>query len=269
MIMSHTLVCLPGTITCFLPAIAKPNFQKSIILETPQQSADSFHWFTALGHSVDNIQVVTLNPNQLTVDEEQKGLDGQYHGFSINEIVGNQPPPANTNQNPSATNGNGASPPHQQVVDLNVATTTLNKSFAPKDHLGEGYQLLANEGENDTEEKKATTAVDPSSPESTPDQNSDNNMKSEAELENDLEDRFGEGSFFFGNNDSLQKVKGTDSDNIDPVNSNVNNDKNEDPGVDLDTRKVEEKESSEKDPKPEEESAPSDVDVEGLFGNGR
>lgn len=203
------------------------------------------------------------------MDEEQKGLDGQYHGFSINEIVGNQPPPANTNQNPSATNGNGASPPHQQVVDLNVATTTLNKSFAPKDHLGEGYQLLANEEENDTEEKKATTAVDPSSPESTPYQNSDNNMKSEAELENDLEDRFGEGSFFFGNNDSLQKVKETDSDNIDPVNSNVNNDKNEDPGVDLDTRKVEEKESSDKDPKLEMESAPSDVDVEGLFGNGR
>ena len=261
--MSHTLLCLPGTITCFLPAIAKPNFQQSIILEIPQQSADSFQWFTALGNSVDNIQVVTLNPNQLTVDEEQKGLDGQYHGFSINEIVGNQPPPANTNQNPSGTT------PHQQVVDLNVATTTLNKSFAPKDHLGEGYQLLANEGENGTEEKGATTAVNPSSPKPTPDQNSDNNMKSEAELENDLEDRFGEGSFFFGNNDSLQKVKGSDSDNTDPVNSNVNTDKNEDPGVDLETRKVEEKESSDKDPKQEEESAPPDVDVEGLFGNGR
>lgn len=52
------------------------------------QREDTFHWFTSLGHSAENINVVTLTMDQLHVDQEQANIDAKYSGFTASEIVG-------------------------------------------------------------------------------------------------------------------------------------------------------------------------------------
>ncbi len=208
MVMSHSLVCLPGTISCFLPALSKPKFKDVVILESQQQSMDTYHWFTALGQSVENIQVITLNPAQMNVDQEQMVIDSQYKGFSVDEITGiRRPPQAPSSSTNTDTNANDVS--KHQVANLSIGTTTLNKNFAPKDHDIDGYQLLAHDNSPssanpDTDKSPNTDTTEDKSGMGS--KSSSSMFKSVGDTQSDIEHRFGKGSFLFGENDSFQKV---------------------------------------------------------------
>jgi len=88
MILAHTLICLPGSTTCLLPALAKSPDRNTVILETPHQLAGTAHWFTYLGKAAKNIKVIALTPKQLQIDQEEAQIQQQYAGFEVSEVMG-------------------------------------------------------------------------------------------------------------------------------------------------------------------------------------
>ena len=87
MILSHTLVCPPGTISCLMPALAKQFSKETIFFESPEKTS-TYHWFTLLGKKAGNVKIVTLSQQQMVIDNEQLQVESQYEGFSVNEVAG-------------------------------------------------------------------------------------------------------------------------------------------------------------------------------------
>ena len=220
MILAHTLVCLPGTISCLLPALSKPKSKTAVILESPQEGADTFHWFTALGNVGDaagNVNVVTLNPDELTIDQEQQTLNNQYSGFSVDEIVGVGGGNGQGNGHPPPQHPAGPAPAQmQKVTNLMVSTNNMNKNSAPKSAAIGGYQLIdnANANVNANEDNAAhaqheadMSSGNPPTPDRTntmTDQSS--TMLDDGQVAADIEERFGKGSYLFGS-DEISKTQ--------------------------------------------------------------
>ena len=88
MILAHTLICPPGTVSCFLPALAKTADRNTVILETPQQLRGTSQWFMELGYEAGNVKVIALTPEQLGVDQDQIVIQNQYAGLHVQEVMG-------------------------------------------------------------------------------------------------------------------------------------------------------------------------------------
>lgn len=148
MILSHTLICPPNTVSCLFPALAKEQSKTAVILESPQL-ASTFHWFTYFGNSAKNIKVITLNPQQLQMDQEQAFIDSQYVGFSVGEVIQKQPEDQEHAQgqqqnHPSQQNhiNNDRSDPGSisMNIDQNLQSVESNANINQ-----DGYKLLKDE----------------------------------------------------------------------------------------------------------------------------
>jgi len=146
MILSHTLICPPNTVSCLFPALAKEQSKTAVILESPQLGT-TFHWFTYFGNSAKNIKVIPLNPQQLKMDQEQAFIDSQYAGFSVGEVIQKLPEDQEHSQGQQQNNP----PPHQNQIsndrsDLDSISMNINQNPQPVENTAdinqEGYKLL-------------------------------------------------------------------------------------------------------------------------------
>lgn len=90
MILSHALVCPPGTISCLFPALAKESSKEAIMFESSDRTS-TYHWFTSLGKKAQNVKVVTLSQQEMAIDNEQLQVESQYKGFVLDEVTGHIP----------------------------------------------------------------------------------------------------------------------------------------------------------------------------------
>lgn len=86
MILSHILICPPGTITCLFPVLARQATKSSVIFES-QDRLSTFHWFALLkgisGDETDSLtQKIRIIPvdesDMMQVDDEQKFVQKQF-----------------------------------------------------------------------------------------------------------------------------------------------------------------------------------------------
>lgn len=162
MILAHTLICLPGTISCLFPALAKTSDRNTVILESPHphqlvQGSGTFHWFMTLGSIADNVKVIALTPEQLNADQDQLAIQRQYDGFHVEEIMRQGQPggvvAAGAVQG-GAGHGHGHGHEHKDAAVGAGTTMNMNMNLAPKPHADQrdvggnneknngGYELL-------------------------------------------------------------------------------------------------------------------------------
>ncbi|GFH57109.1 hypothetical protein CTEN210_13585 [Chaetoceros tenuissimus] len=188
MILAHTLICLPGSTTCLLPALAKSSDRNTVILETPHQLAGTAHWFTYLGKAAKNIKVIALTPQQLQMDQEEAQIQQQYAGFEVSEVMGKgsapvhvlgkehellhqyeqmkqhpqQPPPQQ--QPPTPQFGNGGGYPMQQPYpgQQQMQYHKMNPQQVPAS--SSQYEILDEETPKEKKAKKKETPVEVEEP---------------------------------------------------------------------------------------------------------
>jgi hypothetical protein len=165
MILAHTLICPPGTVSCFLPALAKTADRNTVILETPQQLRGTSQWFMELGSGAGNVKVIALTPEQLGVDQDQMVIQNQYAGLHVQEVMGGQGQgyvPAVAGAAPAQAvaqggSGNAVLAPQPQVPMkqpvVNVATEAVTS--ADSKHNG-NYELLENANVNEVKAEEVT-----------------------------------------------------------------------------------------------------------------
>jgi len=142
MILAHTLVCPPGTVSCLLPAIAKQK--TAIVMEIPQE-VSTYHWFTHFGKAAKNVKVLELTQNQLSMsDNEQIAVEQQFVGFNPKEVTGN--PPAKK-KSPAPPEVKSLPDLGEITMQMNTAATAAEKtkeSTEPK-APADGYLLIDNQ----------------------------------------------------------------------------------------------------------------------------
>lgn len=166
MILAHTLICPPGTVSCFLPALAKTADRNTVILETPQQLRGTSQWFMELGSEAGNVKVIALTPEQLGVDQDQIVIQNQYAGLHVQEVMGGKgqghvPVVAGAAATAATVAqggaGNAVLAPRPQVPMkqpvVNVATEAVTS--ADSKHNG-NYELLENANVNEVKAEEVT-----------------------------------------------------------------------------------------------------------------
>jgi len=88
MILSHTLICPPGTITCLFPALAREITKESIIFESSNRPS-TFHWFNYLAKSKSrSISIIPVSESEiLQVDFEQDNIERQFKAIEVSEVL--------------------------------------------------------------------------------------------------------------------------------------------------------------------------------------
>jgi len=89
MIMTNTLICPPETLSCLFPILAKEKYKNAIVFESPESSTSN--WFTYLGTSATNINIIRVTPDQLQDDRAQQYIEAKYADFSADAAAGAQP----------------------------------------------------------------------------------------------------------------------------------------------------------------------------------
>ncbi len=152
MIQANTLLCPPETLTCLLPALAKDRVKNAVIFESPEST--TYNWFTYLGTSIKNINVVKLTHEEMVVDKEQQYVQAKYAGFSVNEIVGQKPatsyqPLTQQNYNPFNSHTN-----HNQMTNTHTSSNTMTFSGRDKPDLNPSVDTFVKNGNTGSSTKK-------------------------------------------------------------------------------------------------------------------
>lgn len=117
LILTHNLLCAPGTITCLLPSLVRQGSKETIILESVDET-NTFHWFSSFSNHAENIKVLPLSQDDLYAeDADQIDISKNTPAFVIPQH--NAPMQVNA---PPQSNVEGDAPPPKS----NEKTTTLD-----------------------------------------------------------------------------------------------------------------------------------------------
>ena len=121
LILTHNLLCAPGTITCLLPSLVRQASKETIILESVDET-QTFHWFSSFSNHAENIKVIPLSQDDLYAeDADQINISKNTPEFVIpqhNEPIKNSAPPQ--------SNVEGDAPPSKS--DENIPTLDTQRS---------------------------------------------------------------------------------------------------------------------------------------------
>ncbi len=166
-----------------------------------------------------NIQVITLHPNQLVMDQEQVMIDSQYAGFQVNEVMQQpqpqpQPQPLIVQQQLPLPAPQVVSPQEQASSPQVVGDISMNIEQKPQEVNTEGYSIVDDAG------GEATT----------------NPFKTVAEAENDSEATYANTGERFGNSpdDETHEVEGENLDMGITMENNEDTDLEDKLGMDFD-----------------------------------